>query len=118
MNRQEVAQGLQAAIPMVKRMGKILLLGFPDDPVPTDFSLLAKDNRSIHTVRGEGWANCARAVSLLSSGKVNLKPLLTHSFPLEDVSEAFKTFRERIGEAIKVVVIPNGVNEKSSRRAS
>jgi L-iditol 2-dehydrogenase len=103
-------QGLQIAVPMVKRMGKILLLGIPDDPVPADFSRLAKDNKSIHTVRGEGWANCARAVSLLTSGKVNLKPLITHSFPLDDISEAFKTFRERIGGAIKVVVTPNGPN--------
>jgi L-iditol 2-dehydrogenase len=111
-------QGLQAAIPMTKRMGKILLLGFPDDPIPTDFALLARDNRSIHTVRGEGWANCARGVSLLSSGKVNLKPLVTHSFSLDDVSEAFKTFQERIGGAIKVVVTPNGVDEKASRRST
>jgi len=108
-------QGLQTAIPMVKRMGKILLLGIPEDPVPTDFSLLAKDNRSIHTVRGEGWANCARAVSLLTAGKVNLKPLVTHSFPLKDISAAFKTFRERIGGAIKVVVTPNGPGEKFNR---
>jgi len=109
------AQGLQTAIPMTKRMGKILLLGFPEDPVPTDFGSLARDNRSIHTVRGEGWANCARGVSLLSSGRVNLKPLVTHSFPLDNVSEAFKTFQERIGGAIKVVVTPNGVDEKTSR---
>jgi threonine dehydrogenase-like Zn-dependent dehydrogenase len=43
----------------------------------------------------------------LASGKVNLKPLVTHSFSLKDISEAFKTFKERIGGAIKVVVKPN-----------
>ncbi len=101
------AQAPQTAIDMAKRMGKILLLGFPEEPVQTDFSALGKDNKSIHTVRGEGWANCGRAVSLLASGKVNLKSLVTHSFSLADISEAFKTFRERIGGAIKVVVRPN-----------
>jgi threonine dehydrogenase-like Zn-dependent dehydrogenase len=49
---------------------------------------------------------------------VNLKPLVTHSFSLDDVSEAFKTFQERIGGAIKVVVTPNGVDEKASRRST
>ena len=88
-------------------MGKILLLGFPESPVQADFSLLGKDNKSIYTVRGEGWANCGRAVSLLASGKVNLKRLVTHSFPIDQISEAFKTFQERIGGAIKVVVKPN-----------
>jgi L-iditol 2-dehydrogenase len=100
------AQAPQMAIDMAKRMGKILLLGFPEGPVSTDFSMLGKDNKSIHTVRGEGWANCGRAVSLLASKRVNLKRLVTHSFSLNDIAEAFKTFKERIGGAIKVVVKP------------
>jgi len=100
-------QAPEMAIEMVKRMGKILLLGFPGSPVQADFSLLGKDNKSIYTVRGEGWANCGRAVSLLASGKVNLKRLVTHSFPIDQISEAFRTFQERIGGAIKVVVKPN-----------
>jgi L-iditol 2-dehydrogenase len=100
------AQAPQMAMDMAKRMGKILLLGFPEGPVSTDFSMLGKDNKSIHTVRGEGRANCGRAVSLLASKKVNLKRLVTHSFSLNDISEAFNTFKERIGGAIKVVVKP------------
>jgi len=100
-------QAPQAAIDMAKRMGKILLIGFPEEPVQTNFSSLGKDNKSIYTVRGEGRTNCGRAVSLLASGRVNLKSLVTHSFSLTDISEAFKTFKERIGGAIKVAVKPN-----------
>jgi len=109
------AQGLQMAIAMTKRMGKILLLGFPEEPVAADFASLAKDNKSIFTVRGEGWGNVGRAVSLLASGRVDLKPLVTHSFPLEKIEEGFKTFRERIGGAVKVVVRPNENIGKSAR---
>ena len=107
-------QGLQMAMAMAKRMGKILLLGFPEDPVSADFASLARDNKSIYTVRGEGWGNVGRAVSLLASGRVDLKPLVTHSFPLEKIAEGFKTFRERIGGAVKVVVKPNeGVGQRA-----
>jgi len=95
------------AIKMLKPMGKILMLGIPHEPVLVDFEDLLMKNKSIHTVRGEGWANVARAVSLLGSGKVRLKPYITHSFPLDDISKAFKTFVERIGGAVKVVVKPN-----------
>jgi L-iditol 2-dehydrogenase len=101
------AQGLQMAIAMARRMGKILLLGFPEDPVSADFASLGRDNKSIYTVRGEGWGNCGRAVSVLASGRVHLKPLITHSFPLTEIEMGFKTFRERIGGAVKVVVKPN-----------
>jgi threonine dehydrogenase-like Zn-dependent dehydrogenase len=96
------------AIKMVKPMGKILLLGFPHEPVLVDLEDLLMRNKSILAVRGEGWANVARAVSLLGSRKVSLKPYVTHAFPLEDITTAFKTFVERIGGAVKVVVKPNG----------
>jgi L-iditol 2-dehydrogenase len=101
-------EGPQMAITMAKRMGKILLLGFPDEPVSADFSVLGKNNKFIYTVRGEGRANCGRAVSLLASGKVNLRRLVTHTFSIDNISEAFQTFKERRGGAIKVVVKPNG----------
>ena len=100
-------KGLQMAIAISRRMGKILLLGFPEEPVSADLGALARDNKSIHTVRGEGWSNCGRAVSLLAQGKADLKPLITHSFPLTEIAEGFRTFRERIGGAVKVLVKPN-----------
>jgi len=95
------------AIHMAKRMGKILMLGLPEEEVSVDLNQLGQENKSIHTVRGEGWANCGRAVSLAGSGRVNLKRLVTHSFVFDQISEAFKTFVERIGGAIKVTVHPN-----------
>ena len=101
------ASGPKAAIAMARRMGKILLLGFPDGPVDADFSALGKDNKSIHTVRGEGWANVARGISLLATGRVSLNPLATHAFSLDDIDQAFKTFTGRIEGAVKVIVEPN-----------
>ncbi len=103
------SQGPQMAIEMSKRMGKVLLLGFSDQPVSVNFSTMARRNIHIYSVRGEGWANCARGVSLLEQGRISLRPLVTHSFPLEEVEEAFRTFKERIGGAVKVVVNPNAV---------
>jgi L-iditol 2-dehydrogenase len=94
------------AIKMVKPMGKILMLGIPHEPVLVDFEDLLMKNKAIHTVRGEGWANVARAVSLLGSGKVTLKPYVTHAFPLDEIRTAFETFVKRIGGAVKVVVKP------------
>ncbi|OHE22178.1 MAG: alcohol dehydrogenase [Syntrophus sp. RIFOXYC2_FULL_54_9] len=95
------------AIRIAKPMGKILLLGIPYTPVSVDFAELIQKNKSIHTARGEGWSNVARAVSMVGSGRITLKPYVTHAFPLEKISTAFKTFSERIGGAVKVIVKPN-----------
>lgn len=42
------------------------------------------------------------AISMLASGKVNVKPLVTHRFPLEQALQAFETTRQGIG--IKVML--------------
>lgn len=47
-----------------------------------------------------------RAISLLESGRVDLKPLVTHTFPIAKVDEAIATFKGRIGGAVKVVMKP------------
>jgi L-iditol 2-dehydrogenase len=44
---------------------------------------------------------------MLSQGRISLKQLATHSFPLDQIDEAFKTFVKRIGGAVKVIVHPN-----------
>lgn len=46
------------------------------------------------------------AISAISKGLVRVKPLLTHTFPLEKTGEAIETGEKRIGDAIKVQVKP------------
>lgn len=99
-------QAMDLAIRATKRMGKILLLGFPHDPLRTDFHTLAINNKHIFTVRGEGWANTARAVSLLNRRKVDLRPLVTHTFPIDRITDAFDTFVNRVDGAVKVISKP------------
>jgi L-iditol 2-dehydrogenase len=100
-------QALETAVKITKRMGKILLLSFPEEPVPLNLGLMGKNNVSLYTVRGEGRANCARAASLMASGRVNLKSLITHTFTLNEIKEGFRTFIERREGAIKVIIKPN-----------
>lgn len=42
------------------------------------------------------------AIAMLASGKVNVKPLVTHRFPLEQAVQAFETTRQGVG--IKVML--------------
>ena len=98
--------GLDLAVKSLKRNGKLLLLGIPHHPVPIDFKDLSLNDKDIIAIRGEGRANVARAVSLLANGRVNIAPLVTHTFPLSRFEEAYRTFNERIGGAMKVIIKP------------
>ena len=44
------------------------------------------------------------ALAMVASGQVNVKPLVTHHFPLEESLQAFETARTGAGGAIKVVI--------------
>jgi len=46
----------------------------------------------------------ARAVALLNSGRLQIEPLITHRFPLEQVEDAIKM--QMSAESIKVLVKP------------
>ncbi|KAH8271400.1 hypothetical protein KR018_008652 [Drosophila ironensis] len=46
----------------------------------------------------------AAALALVSSGKVNVKRLVTHHFSIEDTDKAFETSRKGLGGAIKVMI--------------
>ena len=91
---------------VVKRGGIILLLGIYKDRVRLDLNKVVLGNVAVYGVRGEGFRATGRVLSLLGQKKITGKPLITHTFPLTEIKEAFKTFVGRIGGAIKVVVIP------------
>jgi len=46
------------------------------------------------------------AISLASQGRVKLKPLITHVFPLEQIKEAFQMIVEKRGNPVKVIIKP------------
>jgi len=51
------------------------------------------------------YANCYQAaLDLVASGKINVKPLVTHRFKLEESLAAFETARTGAGGAIKVMI--------------
>ncbi|RKX75814.1 MAG: alcohol dehydrogenase [Spirochaetes bacterium] len=97
---------LQQALESVRKGGKICLLAFYKKPVTADISIAVRNGVNLYTVRGEGRMSVGRALALMAQGRITGKPLITHTFPLEKINEAFKTFMERIGGAMKVVVHP------------
>ena len=43
-------------------------------------------------------------IDLIKEGKLNMKPLITHTLPLSQVAEGYDIFEERRDNAIKVVL--------------
>src|SRR6195952_273124 len=92
------------AIHMTNRGGKICLAAFPHHPVTTDIAHLVKNNIYVYGIRGEGRSATRRAMALMAERKFDATKIHTHTFTLEDLPTALKYARERIEDAIKVVV--------------
>ena len=92
---------------MVKRGGRICLAAFANEPVPVDVAELVSNNIYCFGIRGEGKSATHRAASLMAQKRFDAKLIHTHTFPLEEVPTAISYARERIDDAIKVVVKMN-----------
>jgi len=95
---------LNEAMDMVNRGGRICLAAFPGEPVPVDIAKLVRNNIYVYGIRGEGNSATHRAAALMAQKRFDAKLMHTHTFKLEELPTAFKYFRERIEDAIKVVI--------------
>jgi L-iditol 2-dehydrogenase len=100
------AETPQQCVQVTKRGGKILVVAYYAQPITLDLSAVVRNDISIYTTRGEGGNNVKRAVSLAAQGRMRGTELVTHEFPLEDIAEAFRVLSERVGDPIKIVIIP------------
>lgn len=89
---------------MLRRGGRICLAAFPQEPVLIDVAALVRNNIYLFGIRGEGKGATHRAAALMAQKRFNAKLIHTHTFALEEVPTALRYARERIEDAIKVVV--------------
>jgi L-iditol 2-dehydrogenase len=95
---------LNEAARMVNRGGRICLAAFPAEPVPVDLAHLVRNNIYVFGIRGEGRSATHRAAALMAQKRFDAKLIHTHTFPLAEVPTAIRYARDRVDDAIKVVV--------------
>ncbi len=100
------SDSLQQAIRIVRKGGDIVMVAHYEDTVAADLGLCVQNSNNLYTVRGEGKRCVHRALELMRMGKIQAKDLLTHSYPLDEIREAFRVFMAREGGAIRIVLHP------------
>ena len=59
---------------------------------------------------GVDGCNCAEILSLIEEGKIDTTPLITHSFPLSRIEEAYRIFENKEDGVIKVAIENGFIN--------
>jgi L-iditol 2-dehydrogenase len=97
------------AVRMVKKGGRVGLLGVPPDRVVEQLPFKYIVHNEIAIFGSRANPNVTRKiVHLIASGQLVVKDLITHVFPLDEFDIALDTFVNRREGAIKVVIEPNG----------
>jgi L-iditol 2-dehydrogenase len=108
---------IDQAIHMTNRGGKICLAAFPHEPVTTDIAHLVRNNIYVYGIRGEGKSATHRAMELMAERRFDATKIHTHTFPLADLPTALRYARDRVEDAIKVVVTNRQANVIASAAA-
>jgi len=100
---------MKQSILMVKKGGRISLIGVATDDVMEEIPFKYVTHNEIMVVGSRANANVsAKVLALMSSGQLPAKKMISHTFPLTEFGEALDTFVTRRGNAVKVVILPNG----------
>ena len=97
------AQSIQTALEVVAPAGCVVWVGMPVDPVPVDIVLAQSKEIRMETVFR--YANMYdRAIALIGSGKVDLKPLISETFAFENSIKAFDRAVEAHPTDVKIQI--------------
>jgi len=98
-----IESSIRFGIFSTKSGGLLVLVGLGNPEVT-----LPIVNASVREVDIRGifrYANCyPTAIAMVASGAVDVKPLITHRFNLEETLKAFETAKTGAGGAIKVII--------------
>jgi L-iditol 2-dehydrogenase len=93
------------AVRSARKRGRVMALGFSDAEVaiPTQSLLF----REITIVGCSGFVlECRTAIELLAAGSVDVKPLISREYPIDDVQRAFTEASDPASHAVKTMIIP------------
>ncbi|HEY4052843.1 MAG TPA: L-threonine 3-dehydrogenase [Terriglobales bacterium] len=101
-------QSIRTAFDVVRRGGRISLLGLTSKPISLNFSedIIFK-GITVQGINGRRmYQSWYQMTALLKAGKLDLHPVITDRIAMKDFSSAME--RLKTGEASKILVYPNG----------
>jgi L-iditol 2-dehydrogenase len=89
----------------VRKRGKVLALGFMEPEAA--FPMRSLIYRELSIIGCTAFSHeVDTALALMASGRLQAKPLITHTFPLEAAQKAFQTAADPAADSIRVLIIP------------
>ncbi|HYU17710.1 MAG TPA: alcohol dehydrogenase catalytic domain-containing protein [Chloroflexota bacterium] len=104
------SEAARQALLIARRGGRVVLAGATGpgrELSGTDLSTIVRGHLDIYGSLANPKGVSRRGLELIARGLVDVKPLISHHFPLDRFAEAWQTFVERRGGAIRVMLHPH-----------
>ena len=95
----------QQLLTLVRRAGQYAQIGLFGKPVAWDLDQICYKELTVTGSNASVPSAWGRALRLLAEGKVQTRPLISHTFPLSGWRQAFDLFEQRRG--VKMVLLPD-----------
>jgi L-iditol 2-dehydrogenase len=99
------ASATTQAFDLVRRQGQVTFIAVPSKPMKFNFNKLFRKELVVRGSIMSKWIDYERAIKLISTGKVRVKPLITHKLPITEWKQAFDAILEK-KEAGKIIFTP------------
>jgi threonine dehydrogenase-like Zn-dependent dehydrogenase len=118
LGRQET---FEAALRSIRPGGVLSSLGVYSGKLTAPYEAINAglgDHRIVTTLCPGGKERMRRLLSLVVHGRIDLTPLVTHQFTLEQLPEAFDLFSRQESGVMKVAIYPAGVRSGGKSRTA
>jgi len=103
------ADSYQLAATLVKPGGTVVIVGIPTDQdyIPIQAITARRAGLSLTFVRRFNPKDFPRAVDMIASGEVEVARLMTHHFPLDEITPAFEMLHTYSDGVVKTIIHPH-----------
>ena len=91
----------------VEKAGEVIIVGVYESNPTINMGFACEHELSIHGSMMYKDEDYREALELLSNGKLNLSPLITHRFPFRDFKKAYEFIDQHASETLKVMIDVN-----------
>ncbi len=100
-------KGINSAVDILCKNGKLIAMGMVGkEIIGLKWQRIIMKEINICTSLSSTYNSWEYAISLLASGKINIRKIISHKFPLTKYREAFDLIMRK--KALKVILVPDG----------
>lgn len=99
------ARAVDAGLAALKRRGRFSQIGLFGRPITVNFELINYRELQVTGSLGSRFSSWEKALALMASGAVRMRPLISHLLPMREWSAAFTMFEKK--EGLKLLLDPH-----------